>query len=375
MDISKIKYNVILNAKNIPGRSIKRKIVVIECDDWGSIRMPSSTVYKRLLNAGIPVDKHRYNKYDTIEDKDDLEQLFDLLLSVKDKRGNPAVFTPITIVANPDFRKIKDSGFTQYYYEKFTDTLARYGRHPDVEKLWKKGIELGIFVPELHGREHIAVQLWLEKLNEGGDKIRFAFDNEFVSIETLGTHPIAQEFRAEFYFNSPDQKVFLLQSAKESVLLFQEIFGYIPRAFVPANAVFHPDFEKPLFNAGVRYLNVNHLTDIPAENGRIKQKWIGTGKKSRSGLTYYIRNCAFEPTDQRYRGIDLTLKQIEAAFRWGKPANISTHRVNFVGGIDEKNRKQGLKELKSLLQSIEKKWPDVEFMSSADMFKMLYNNG
>jgi hypothetical protein len=375
MDISDIKYKLLINAKNIPGRSINRKIVVIECDDWGSIRMPSLTIYNKLLNAGIHVDNHRYNKYDTLEDKEDLEQLFDLLLSVKDNRGNPAVITPITIMANPDFRKIKDSGFTQYYYEKFTETLARYGRHPDVEKLWKKGIELGIFVPELHGREHIAVQLWLQKLNEGGDKIRFAFDNEFVSVEMSGMHPIAREFRAEFYFNSPNQKEFLLKSAKDSVLLFKEFFGYIPRAFVPANAVFHPDFENPLFNEGVRYLNVNHRTDIPAENGRINHKWVGTGKKSPSGLTYYIRNCAFEPTDPGYRGIDFTMKQIEAAFRWGKPANISTHRVNFVGGIDENNRKTGLKELKSLLQLIEKKWPDVEFMSSCDMLKVLYNNG
>jgi len=375
MSISDIKYNLILNAKNIPGRSIDRKIVVIECDDWGSIRMPSSTVYNRLLNAGINVDNHRYNQYDTLEDKDDLEQLFDLLLSVKDKRGNPAVMTPIAIVANPDFRRIKDSGYKQYYYEKFTDTLVRYGRHPDTEKLWKKGIEMGIFVPELHGREHIAVQLWLEKLREGENNIRTAFDNEFVAVKMSGVPPIAREFRAEYYFSSPDQKDFLLKSAKESVLLFHEIFGYIPRAFVPANAVFHPDFEKPLFDAGVRYLNVNHLTDIPADNGRIKHTWVRTGKKSASGLTYYIRNCAFEPTDPGYRGIAFTLKQIEAAFRWGKPANVSTHRVNYVGGIDKENRNRGLRELKSLLQSIEKKWPDVEFMSSAAMFKVLYPDG
>jgi hypothetical protein len=59
---------------------------------------------------------------------------------------------------------------------------------------------------------------------------------------------------------------------------------------------------------------------------------------------------------------------MEAAFRWKKPANISTHRVNFVGGIDEANREKGLKELKKLLNTIVKTWPDVEFMSTRDLF-------
>ena len=43
---------------------------------------------------------------------------------------------------------------------------------------------------------------------------------------------------------------------------------------------------------------------------------------------------------------------------------MSAHRINFIGILDEKNRKNNLKLFESLLKRIIKLWPDVEFMSS-----------
>lgn len=65
------------------------------------------------------------------------------------------------------------------------------------------------------------------------------------------------------------------------------------------------------------------------------------------------------------------MRQVAAAFRWGKPAIISTHRVNFVGAISPGNREKGLDELHRLLQAIVHQWPDVEFMNSADALGIL----
>jgi hypothetical protein len=58
------------------------------------------------------------------------------------------------------------------------------------------------------------------------------------------------------------------------------------------------------------------------------------------------------------------LNRIETAFRYYKPAIISSHRVNFIGAIVPDNRNKNLMLLKQLLFEIVKKWPDVEFMSS-----------
>ena len=61
---------------------------------------------------------------------------------------------------------------------------------------------------------------------------------------------------------------------------------------------------------------------------------------------------------------DQSLKEIQTAFFWQKPAIISTHRINYVGGIDLAHRDRNLKALDLLLKNILKKWPEVEFLSS-----------
>lgn len=367
-----IKDKILLNIKNLPGPRTNRKIVVIECDDWGGIRMPSRRVYDLLIEKGLISPGDRYAKNDTLADKVDLEYLFDVLLSFKDRYGANAVMTPVTNVANPDFKRIKEAGFTEYFYEPFTYTLKKYSRHPDTFNTWMKGMELKIFVPEFHGREHISVHFWLQALSAKNSKLRFAFDNEVVSVKEKGLHPALDGFRPEFYFNSPDQKGYLKDSISDGINLFRNIFGYTPRAFIPSNSIFHPDFENTVYESDVKYLFVSHFNPIPDNNGKIVYKFYPSGKRNPYGLSYYTRNCAFEPTEPKYSGIELTMKQIEAAFRWGKPANISTHRVNFIGTLNEGNREKGLREMRSLLKAIVNRWPDVEFMSSADMFRVVY---
>jgi hypothetical protein len=362
--------NIIIDLKNIPGWRTSRKIIIVECDDWGGIRVPSRDVYQELLKAGLPIDKSRF-RYDTLETKEDLEQLFAVLTSVKDKNGHNAIMTPVTNTANPDFEKIRQSDFTEYYFEKYTSTLLKSGRCDGIFNLWREGMRAGIFVPELHGRDHITVQLWLQKLREGNKNLLVAFNNGVVSLEVPGINPAALGFRPEFYFNSDSQKQFLKISIKQGVTLFEEIFGYIPRVFVPSNGIFHPDFEDVVAESGVKFLHVSHSMPYPVNGGALKYRHFITGQKGPGGLTYYTRNCAFEPTDVRYKNIDLTMKQIAGAFRWYKPANICTHRVNFVGGISPVNRVYGLTELKKLLKAIVRKWPDVEFMSSGDALEYM----
>jgi hypothetical protein len=369
--LQEIKKYFINNLKNMPGWHINRKIVTIECDDWGSIRMPSRYVYDLLLQRGTKFTPHFINVYDKLESGNDLEQLYEALTSVKDKNGRPAIMTAVTNVANPDFERIRASDFSEYYYEPFTKTLKSYYPDDDVFKLWLEGISAGIFIPELHGREHINVQMWLQKLREGDKDLLMAFDHKFVYMDIPGLPVPAREFGAELYFTSEDQKPFLLNSMKEAVSLFRDIFGSSPRIFVPPNGIFHPEFEQTIKGCGLKFLFVSHFMPHPVNGGRLRYRYLTDGQTGPSGITYYLRNCAFEPSANDYIGIDQTLKQIGAAFKWGKPAIISTHRVNFVGGIDNANREKGLKELKKILKAIIQKWPDIEFMNSADALEIM----
>lgn len=368
-----MKFKEILrtNLKNIPGKRFTNLFCVIECDDWGGIRMPSGEVLDELKKAGLRINSGRFNN-DTLETSDDLEQLFNVLDSVRDSKGRPAVFTPVTIVANPDYEKIRETGFNEYHYEQFTDTLQRYGRGREVFDLWKQGIDYGIFIPELHGRDHLAVQFWLNELKKGNRDLLFAFDKGFTALNIPGLAPELASFRSEFYYDSDTQLPFLKKSIHEAVSIFTGLFGRHPNAFVPANGVFHPVFEKDVVETGIKYLYMNRTMSYRKPDDGIERRNYISGQRSPEGLMYYTRNCVFEPSAEDYRGIEYTLMQVAAAFRWHKPAIISTHRVNFCGGINPSMRQHGLSELKRLLSEIVKKWPDIEFVSSAAILDNYY---
>ena len=84
---------------------------------------------------------------------------------------------------------------------------------------------------------------------------------------------------------------------------------------------------------------------------------------------YTVRNAFFEPSlrSKNFDNVKNCLLQIENAFFWKKPAIISSHRVNYIGRINKKNRQSNLIMLKELLSQIIRKWPEVEFLSSDEL--------
>ncbi len=93
--------------------------------------------------------------------------------------------------------------------------------------------------------------------------------------------------------------------------------------------------------------------------------------KNKYGVTYMSRNAGFEPSASSMDWVDKCLADIAMAFRMRKPATISTHRVNYIGFLEPTNRERSLWLLKELLGNILKKWPDVEFMTSVELGKLI----
>ncbi|MEZ4841523.1 MAG: hypothetical protein R2821_08445 [Flavobacteriaceae bacterium] len=116
------------NISQLQGWHTSRKIIVIESDDWGSIRIPSADTIELLKKRGIEINDP-YNLNDSLASEQDLSCLFEVLASFKDSKGNHPVITANTIMANPDFKKIREREFKEYYYELFTDTLQLYPQH------------------------------------------------------------------------------------------------------------------------------------------------------------------------------------------------------------------------------------------------------
>ena len=334
--------------------------------------MPSKTTYNVLKKAGIDIetgDNLRYNRNDTLASSDDLTLLFDLLRSVKDKTGRPVVITPISLVANPDFERIKSSGFKEYFYEPFTETLKRNKGSENSFNLWKEGIYQRLFVPQFHGREHLNVQVWLRALQENVRDTRIAFDHGIWGYNNINPRNIY--YNAAFELDNPDELDFHRSVISDGLRLFNELFGYKAEFFVPPNGPVNNRLFKTASDCGIKYVSASKIQRESLGNGHSRRHFHWSGQKNKYGQYSITRNCFFEPGIENKDWVDNCLSEIHTAFRWGKPAVISSHRVNYIGVHYPENRDRGLRELKRLLKEIIKKWPDVEFMTSVELGELM----
>lgn len=353
---------------NIPGWKTDRKLIIIESDDWGSIRMPSLKAFQKLEIEGLDLrsaDAERFNMNDTIASASDLEHLFEVLDRFRDIMGNPAAFTPVTIVANPDFRKIAEQNFTDYYYEPFTTTLERYTGNQKAFKLWQEGILRKLFIPQLHGREHLNVNHWMMALRNNDPHTRLAFI-EGVTGFVPDQYPIV-DYQAAFQMKDPLE--FHLHSGIiiESISLFEKIFGYKAEYFVPPNGVFNNRLNKILADNGVKLRSVARLQNEPSASGKRRKILHWLGEKDKYGIRYITRNCLFEPSQPGRDWVSSCLRDINNAFICHQPAIISTHRVNFIGSLNQLNRDKGLTQLSLLLEGIKKNFKESEFITTREL--------
>lgn len=354
---SAFKQNLI----NVPGWRTKHKILVIESDDWGSIRMPSREVYSKFISSKFDIANSDYNRIDTLESNEDLTMLYEVLHSYKDSAGNSPVITANLVVGNPDFEKIRKSNFTDYHFEPVTETLKKYTQREKVESLWKQGDAAGIFHPQFHGREHVNIVRWMDALRKRSPEIMFTFD-----CETTFSGDGDYNFMEVLDFNTPDDLVKMKESLAEGLDLFEMIFGFRSKSFIPPCYTWNSDIEETLVANGVRYIQGLIIQLVPTGSfGNYKKKYHFQGSRNRFGQYFLIRNCFFEPSLTRISDpVGECLKRINIAFRWRKPAIVSAHRINFMGTLDEKNRSDNLILLKNLLERIIKYWPEIEFMTS-----------
>lgn len=370
----KLISNLAHNLLNIPGWHTNRKIVVIESDDWGSVRMPSREVYEEFLRQDVRVDNDPYCRYDGLARKEDLTNLFDVLDSVRDKNGHPAVLTADSVVANPDFERIKNSGFDKYYYEPFTETLNKSPRHDGAFDMWREGIEKEVFHPQFHGREHLNVKKWMKTLREGHRSTRMAFDLGSFGLTAAVDPTLKNNYMGAFNSGLEEDILNYKCIIREGLELFEKIFDYRSESFIATTYTWNPKIEPFLKDYGVKYLQGLITQKIPhGDDCSIEfRKRNFQGKRSNVGLIYLMRNVFFEPSQSNVSDtVGECMTRINQAFRWGKAAVICAHRLNFIGSIDKSNTDRNLPMFKELLRRIVKQWPDVEFMSSDQLGNLI----
>ena len=356
------------------GFHTERHLVVIESDDWGSIRMPSAEVYRKLQKAGDHPENDAFLRNDCLENVADLTALFAVLTSTKDKNGSPAVVTANFAMANPDFDKI-DPINDAYFFEPFTDTYQRYYPDQDVFSCVQDGIKSSCFVPQLHCREHMNVNRWMNDLKQQKSDTVLAFQNHMIGIGAAFSQENPFGYMDAFNSNFTSGAE-LSNIVHEAMGIFENTFGKKSETFVASCFVWDDSLEKSLAGVGVRGIQSGCWQSIPVgiENGNaMKRRLRFLGQKNRIGQVYTVRNCAYEPAYQQNptKSAKECYDQIMRAFRNRKPAIINSHRFNYIGSINRENARENLKGLSWLLHTIMKNIPDVEFISTPELLRII----
>jgi hypothetical protein len=166
----------------------------------------------------------------------------------------------------------------------------------------------------------------------------------------------------------------LKESLVSGLDLFEKLFGFKSNSFIANNFIWDSLLEETLAEKGVVHLQGMKYQKFPKiENQPRKMIRHQLGEKNKHNQIYSIRNCSFEPSSDGSTH-EKTLKDIENAFFWKKPAIISTHRINFIGSLNKNNQTKNLIELNYLLKTIINKWPEVEFMNTMELDKLIRTN-
>lgn len=372
--LGNIKTALRRNLINAAGWRTDQQIVVFESDDWGAVRTPSQQALKALRAQGVRVDDCHYMRNDTLATEDDLSLLFELLSSHRSAFGTTPIITANCLVANPDFARIRASDFTAYSYENVTTTLQRVRGCEKSFALWLEGNERKLFRPQSHGREHLNINRWLTDLQQGNEITHLAFDWGMFGVSAHVLHTRRLSYLAAL--DGPnEQPGFASKTAivRDGLQLFSELLGYPSRSFIAPNYVWGTEVEQTLAAGGVATIQGATVQQLPLANGEERQrKRHYTGEENADEQVYLMRNAHFEPSSNPNKDwVDSCMKEIAAAFRWRKPAIIATHRVNYIGGLNKGNRDDNLKLLHRLLDAMIKQWPQVVFMSSDELGRLV----
>jgi hypothetical protein len=363
--IAKLKKELTANFVNIKGWSTKRKILVIESDDWGAIKTKSKESWNLLKAEGIPLDSNYFSKFDCLESKEDLDALFNLLSGIIDQNGVSLCITANALVANPNFEAIKASDFKNYHYELITDTYQRYPDGISAFETWKNGIASHLLYPQFHGREHINPQEWLKTLKMGDKSELLAFEHQTIlGLDNPSVSTRYLNYTSAFNYDNAAEAASFESVISEGLNHFKALFGFASKSFVAPCGIRSDDLDGWLHQGGVLYHQVGRQFEPDGKGGvLLKNRWWGA--KNEYGQLYWRRNGTFEPSrDWTFDWVGSVLNDARYAFRWGKPLVLNSHRVNYVGGIDVKNRENTLTLLAQVVKKLQQQYPDLEFMSS-----------
>ena len=174
-------------------------------------------------------------------------------------------------MANPDYEKIRASGFTEYHYESALETYRKKAGCENSAALIRQGMDAGLYHPQFHGREHLSVCKWMHELRSGNEILLKAFDEGIYGIDTDTELTSRNNFMAAFDSQDEEELVRFGSIIEEGTSMFRSMFGFSSESFIAPCYIWHPDLEPALKESGVKYFQGLPLQYAPEKDGLYKQ--------------------------------------------------------------------------------------------------------
>ena len=315
---------------------LHRPVLIIESDDWG---------------AGPP------------DQSEALGTIAQLLAGFKDCDGRHPVMTLGIVLASADGERITATG-------SYQRQLISTGTHGSLLETIGNGVEAGVFDIQLHGLEHFwpsalmeasqcdeTVRVWLQRAPLSlTEDLPSSLQSRWVNAVSLPAEPLN------------DKEV--LQAVQEETAGFEAIFGDVPGVAVPPTFIWNECVEKAWAAGGVdvvvtpgRRYESRDYDGQPSDAGDP----VYNGQLTDIGIVYMVRNSYFEPSIGHMA--EQAMAALDFKTRLGQPALLETHRFNFLGSIDKKNR--SVEELKRFLEQALVTYPNLAFISTGKLAKIL----
>jgi hypothetical protein len=338
-----------------------RPLVLFHSDDWGLAGIRDREGGEELRGAGLNLGESPYDSY-SLETAEDLHFLYEVLLRHRDSVGRPPCMIFNYILANVDFLRVMESGYSGLPLLPLEEGFPGAWRRPGLLEAHGTGIRRGLIHPALHGVTHFC-QRAAKRVMGGGDEraslLRLLYQAHTPMIP--GRTPwLGFEYRDEpgvggdGWLDSLEQRN-LIQEGKN---LFQRTFGKAPLSACAPGYRANQDTLRGWAEAGIRV--------VQEGPGFARAPYFDP-----HGLLHLHRNVPFEPAlDVKGSAEEAVLEKAAEAFRKGRPAVLCMHSVNFHSTL-RNHRDRTLEKLDRFLTLLESRFGDLLYLHDLDLWQIL----